>query len=253
MVGIYFSGTGNTRYCVEKFLKELDNDCDMYSIEDKQAISAIEENKDILFAYPIQYSNLAKFVRDFINKNSHLWQDKNIFIIATMGLFSGDGAGLSARLFKKYGANIIGGLHLKMPDCIGDVKALKKTLEANKLVVQQAEAQIKDSVLKLKDGKPTKEGLNIWYHIAGLFGQRLYFYNKTKEYTNKLKIDKDKCVGCGKCVTLCPMKNLKIENKKAVNGKRCTMCYRCISNCPKQSITLIGKEVFEQCSIEKYI
>lgn len=170
-----------------------------------------------------------------------------------MGLFSGDGAGLSARLFKKYGANIIGGLHLKMPDCIGDVKTLKKTLEANKLVVQQAEAQIKDSVLKLKDGKPTKEGLNIWYHIAGLFGQRLYFYNKTKEYTDKLKIDKDKCVGCGKCVTLCPMKNLKIENKKAVNGKRCTMCYRCISNCPKQSITLIGKEVFEQCSIEKYI
>lgn len=132
-------------------------------------------------------------------------------------------------------------------------KSIKKTLEANKLVVQQAEAQIKDSVLKLKDGKPTKEGLNIWYHIAGLFGQRLYFYNKTKEYTDKLKIDKDKCVGCGKCVTLCPMKNLKIENKKAVNGKRCTMCYRCISNCPKQSITLIGKEVFEQCSIEKYI
>ncbi len=103
MVGIYFSGTGNTRYCVKKFLKELDNECDMYSIEDKQVISAIKENKTILFAYPIQYSNLAKIVKDFINKNSHLWQAKNIFIIATMGLFSGDGAGLSARLFKKYG------------------------------------------------------------------------------------------------------------------------------------------------------
>ncbi len=140
-----------------------------------------------------------------------------------------------------------------MPDCIGDVKALKKTLEANKLIVHQAEAKIKDSVLKLKDGKPTREGLNIWYHIAGLFGQRLYFYNKTKEYTNKLKIDKDKCVGCGKCVTLCPMGNLKIENKKAINGGRCTMCYRCVSSCSKQSITLIGKEVFEQCSIDKYI
>lgn len=253
MVGIYFSGTGNTRYCVGKFLKELNNDYDMYSIEDKLAISAIKENNDIVFAYPIQYSNLPKFVKDFINKNSHLWQDKNIFIIATMGLFSGDGAGLSARLFKKYGANIIGGLHLKMPDCIGDVKVLKKPLEANKLVVKQAEAKIKDSVLKLKDGKPTKEGLNIWYHFAGLFGQRLYFYNKAKEYNHKLKINKDKCVGCGKCVTLCPMGNLKIDNKKAVNGGRCTMCYRCINSCPKQSITLIGKEVFEQCGIDKYI
>ena len=60
-----------------------------------------------------------------------------------MGLFSGDGAGCSARLFKKYGANIIGGLHLKMPNCIGDVKALKKSLEENKLVVKKANIKIK--------------------------------------------------------------------------------------------------------------
>ncbi|GAA0077644.1 EFR1 family ferrodoxin [Clostridium sp. CTA-5] len=253
MVGIYFSGTGNTKYCVEKFLKELDANYDMYSIEDKLVIPAIKENEDILFAYPIQYSNLPKIIKDFISENSQLWKNKNIFIIATMGLFSGDGSGLSARLFKKYKANIIGGLHLKMPDCIGDVKLLKKTLEDNKLIVHQAENKIKDSVLKLKDGKPTKEGLNVLYHLAGLFGQRLYFYNKTKEYSNKLKIDTEKCMGCGKCVALCPMGNLKIENNKAVNGGKCTMCYRCINNCPKQSITLIGKEVFEQCSIDKYI
>ena len=42
------------------------------------------------------------------------------FIIATMGLFSGDGAGMLARLLKNYGAIIVGGLHLKMPDSICD-------------------------------------------------------------------------------------------------------------------------------------
>lgn len=57
-------------------------------------------HKDIVFAYPIYYSNLPKIVRDFINDNHTIWEKKNIFIIATMGLFSGDGAGLSARLFK---------------------------------------------------------------------------------------------------------------------------------------------------------
>jgi hypothetical protein len=52
-----------------------------------------------------------------------------------MGLFSGDGTGCSARLLKKYGAKIVGGLHIKMPDCIGDVKLLKKTLDANKNII----------------------------------------------------------------------------------------------------------------------
>lgn len=71
-----------------------------------------------------------------------LFRDKKIFIIATMGLFSGDGAGVSARFFKKYGATVIGGLHLKMPDCIGDEKVLKKTLAQNKLIVKQAETKL---------------------------------------------------------------------------------------------------------------
>ena len=52
-------------------------------------------------------------------------------MIATMGLFSGDGAGVLARLLKKYGAKITGGLHLKMPDSIADEKVLKRPLEKN--------------------------------------------------------------------------------------------------------------------------
>ncbi len=60
---------------------------------------------------------------------------------------SGDGAGCGARLLKKYGANIIGGLHLKMPDCIGDVKLLKKTLKQNKQLVKCAENKIVNAVM----------------------------------------------------------------------------------------------------------
>lgn len=47
---------------------------------------------------------------------------KKVFLIATMGLFSGDGAGILGRLLQQYGAEIIGGLHLRMPDSIGDEK-----------------------------------------------------------------------------------------------------------------------------------
>ena len=75
----------------------------------------------------------------------------------------------------------------------------------------------------------------------------------TKEYSGKLKIDNDKCIGCGKCEKICPMKNISINEGKAVANNRCTMCYRCINNCPKQAITLLGKTVVDQSVVEKYL
>ena len=128
MVGIYFSGTGNSRYAVEFFCNEYDN-----------IVEAVRNEEMFVFAYPVQYSTVLKILRDFIIKNKELWKSKKVFVIATMGLFSGDGAGIFGRLLQQYGAEIIGGLHLKMPDSIGDEKVLKRPLKKNKELVKKAE------------------------------------------------------------------------------------------------------------------
>lgn len=251
MIGLYFSGTGNTRWCVSYFINRLGGNS-VYSIEciDK---NIIRENKEIVLAYPVYYSNLPKIVRDFIMDNRELWHGKKIYIIASMGLFSGDGAGVSARLLKKFGAQILGGLHIKMPDCIGDVKALKKTHAENAAIIENAEQKLNRAAQLYLNGNYTRDGLNFLYHLAGLFGQRLYFYGKTKNYTKNPKINADKCIGCGKCEQLCPLCNIRIVNGRAVSGERCTMCYRCFVNCPEKAITVIGKQVIEQHKIENYI
>ncbi|MBR5387182.1 MAG: EFR1 family ferrodoxin [Clostridiales bacterium] len=253
MLGIYFSGTGNSKFAAECFCKNYDKDSKALSIEDQDAISEIKRSDLLVFSYPVQYSTVPKILRDFITRNSELWMNKKVFIIATMGLFSGDGSGILGRLLHGFGAEVIGGLHLKMPDSIGDEKALKRPLEKNKELVIAAESKIKESVRLLKEGKPTREGLGPLYQMAGLFGQRLYFGHKTKEYSSKLKINADKCVGCGLCVKLCPMNNITVASGKAVSGNQCTMCYRCINKCPKQAITLLGKNIVEQSVIEKYV
>jgi len=251
MLGVFFSGTGNTKHCVEKFLEFYGGSVPV-SIESPGVVEAIRESDDIVFGYPIYYSNAPKIVKDFITSNGDTLKNKRIYVICTMGLFSGDGAGCGARLLKKCGANVVGGLHLNMPDCIGDVKALKKTPVQNQQLVINAEQKIEQAAKALKQGEPTKEGLGLHYHIAGLFGQRLWFYGKTLNYTDKLRIDKNKCVGCGKCIALCPMNNLKLADQKASADRKCTMCYRCINSCPNQAITLLGKEVIEQCLFENY-
>ncbi|MDE7439050.1 MAG: EFR1 family ferrodoxin [Clostridia bacterium] len=252
MIGVYFSGTGNTKHCIEYLVKRLDGSGTLYSVEDEKVIKAIKASEEIVFAYPVYYSNLPKIVRDFIVNNAELWQGKKIFIVATMGLFSGDGAGCSARLFKKYGAKVMGGLHIKMPDCIGDVKLLKKSFNENCKIIDNAERKLDLAAEKIKVGKYPKEGLNFFYHLSGLFGQRLYFKHKTKYYYTKTKVDIKKCIQCGLCVSLCPMHNIASESDKLTFNNKCTMCYRCFSNCPKQAITIIGKKVYEQCKFENY-
>lgn len=252
MVGIYFSGTGNTKFCIQKFVSFLGKDIKTISIEDKNALSEIKNNKNIILAYPIYYSNLPKIVSTFLVHNKNLFKGKRIFIIATMALFSGDGTGCSARLLKKFGANIIGGLHIKMPDCISDVKLLKYSFDKNKRIIELAAKKLKLGAKGYKNGIPPQEGLNSFYHIAGLLGQRLWFYNKTRNYTDKLKIDSSKCIGCNKCVLCCPMDNLNIVNHNATSQGKCTMCYRCINKCPQQAITLIGNKVVVQYTIDDY-
>ena len=250
MNAIYLSGSGNTKHIVTLLLNELGNAGICAPIESDDVKKALEGD-EIIIAYPTMFSNIPYLVRDFINCNEAVWKGKKIFLITTMGLFAGDGTGCAARLLKKYGAEITGGLQIVMPDSIGDCKALKKSKEQNKAVIVKADQRIIEAARKMRKGNYPKEGLSFAAHLAGLFGQRLWFYNKTTGYTNKVKIDAAKCIGCGICAKNCPTKNIRIENGKAVASSKCTMCYRCINHCPKQAMTLLGKTLYEQPTYEK--
>ena len=250
MNAIYLSGSGNTKHVVTLLLNELGNTGICAPIESEDAMKALEGD-EILIAYPTMFSNIPYLVRDFINSHGSSWKGKKIFLITTMGLFAGDGTGCAARLLKKYGAEITGGLQIVMPDSIGDCKALKKTKEQNKAIIDKADKRIIEAAKQIREGRYPKEGLSFAAHLAGLFGQRLWFYNKTTGYTDKVRIDPSKCIGCGICAKNCPTQNIKIEDGKAVSSDKCTMCYRCVNYCPKQAITLLGKTLYEQPTYDK--
>ena len=71
--------------------------------------------------------------------------------------------------------------------------------------------------------------------------------NKNLELTTRIgdtgefiKINLDKCIGCGRCVIICPMNLWKIVNRKASiddNYKeQCLECAHCYSICENDAI-----------------
>ena len=45
MIGIYFSGTGNTKYCLEKFVALYDRNIEITPLEDEGTIEKVKHHK----------------------------------------------------------------------------------------------------------------------------------------------------------------------------------------------------------------
>ncbi len=54
-----------------------------------------------------------------------------------------------------------------------------------------------------------------------------------------VKIDLEKCTGCGTCKEVCPVEAIEIENDKAaVNEEECVDCGTCVEECPEGALSL---------------
>ncbi len=51
-----------------------------------------------------------------------------------------------------------------------------------------------------------------------------------------------KCIGCNKCVPVCPFAAIQMIDKKAVINEACTLCGVCVQICPVQAIEIAREE-----------
>lgn len=55
-----------------------------------------------------------------------------------------------------------------------------------------------------------------------------------------LKLDFEKCVGCGMCVNVCPHSVFELKEKKALirDIDCCMECGACVKNCPAKALNV---------------
>lgn len=56
-----------------------------------------------------------------------------------------------------------------------------------------------------------------------------------------LKINYEKCLGCGACINQCPKQALtaRPDYKPKVNPKKCSECGECVQICPMEALKII--------------
>lgn len=64
-----------------------------------------------------------------------------------------------------------------------------------------------------------------------------------------IQINKDQCIGCGKCIKECVSQLIRLENNKAVVTQQCFLCGHCVAVCPAGAVTNpdYGMDEVEAC------
>ena len=234
MLTLYFSGTGNTKYVAERFSKKLGFEC--HSIEeDINFEQVIGEHFRICVCYPIYGSRMPRIFKEFVIKHQELLKDKEIIILITQLIGSGDGARVFVDVFPKNYFSVIYAEHINMPNNVCNFFLLPlKNGKDNRKKLKRANAVIDKVCKDIENEKSFKRGFNVFSRVLGL--SQGAFENQMNKRGKAVRINAD-CNVCGLCTDICPMKNLSLSNEKIKHNNNCTICYRCVNQCPMKAIT----------------
>ncbi|NMS90641.1 4Fe-4S binding protein [Clostridioides difficile] len=232
---LYFSGTGNSRYIARKIAQELSDELISLNqlIKEEKTDDLISTNKPFIFVCPTYAWRLPIVVTDFIKKTKFLG-NKKVYFIMTCGGDTAKSINYIKKLCKYKEWQLKGMAEIKMPE---NYIALFPTpnKETAKQIIEEADKQIYKIISDINDENefeiitPSGLGGTIKSGITNVVFYKMIINAKGFHYTNK-------CIGCGKCVELCPLNNINLKKQKPNWGNNCTHCMACICGCPTEAI-----------------
>lgn len=232
----FFSGTGNTLLVVKKMQEIFEKEgitVNLHKIEDSDP-NSVNLNHTIGIAFPVAFFSTYPFVWDFIKSLPQV-NGTEIFMVDTLGGFSGGIVGPLREIVKKKGYSPIGACEIQMPINIFYIQ----DKETNETKVEKGLIEAEKYALDILDGKSEWGRVPILSDSMYLFSTgllKLTGANLHQKWFN-FNIKEEECKKCGICVKLCPLGNIKMENGEyPKRGLNCEYCLRCTSFCPRHAI-----------------
>jgi ferredoxin/flavodoxin len=259
----YFSGTGNSLAAARDIAKKVNAELiPVPRVMDVERIHIRAESIGIIFpSYLAPLSGLPLIIERFVKKIANI-EALHIFAVCTCGgyecvnalpslsrlkqVIRACGGKLSAEYSVRLPMNNLDYDHIPIP-----------IVRDHEVIIKRSKEKIDDICYRITKRRGTK-----YKYIKNLFVllmTPLYILirktvidalkEKAKEpMSTKLKYfelipltDKsiavdEKCNGCGICVKVCPVNNIKIVEKRPELQHRCEMCFACDEWCPSDAI-----------------
>ncbi len=230
---LYFTGTGNSRWCAEKIADAIgDKAIDTSTLIKKGDESEFNSDTPWVFVAPTYSWQLPRIFTKFI-LNSSFTSNKKAYFVMTCGSDIGDSSKYNKMLCLKKGFDYCGTATVVMPE---NYIAMFTSPEKEKAerIIKKAEPVVDKVIHTIKSGEMLAENkISFADKIKSAPVNKLFYsmYVKSKNFYAT-----DKCVSCGLCAKKCPTNCISMKDSKPSWSAGCTHCMACICLCPYQAI-----------------
>ena len=233
---IYFSGTGNTLLLAQDLNQALNTGSDsstLAAIADVARDEPVTSSADrVLLAFPVYFVDFPEPVRAFLSRLAVSPGTK----VYTLGNCGANDWGVLASARRQLAAKdleLAGHFRFVMPDnsiVFPTEKGVQDELVATaKAGIGEVARIILAGESRFDDGSAP---------FARVVTPVMRWVCRSALGFTDMKVDAQKCTGCGVCVSVCPMNVISKEGQKPewTDRKNCATCFACIHYCPSKAV-----------------
>lgn len=233
----YFSGCGNSRHVAEALATGLDDHLVFIpeAARSNHYDYALANGERLGFVFPVYSWAPPQLVLNFVKQLQIIGKPEYVYFACTCG----DQCGQTEKIFRKAleenGWELSACFSMKMPETYIGMAGFKlDTEEMAKKKIADTDATLERNIPRLLAKERFSEMV-----VGGFAWLKSHLinssFNKYATDDSKYRFT-EKCIGCGKCVEVCPLNNISLENDRPMWNGHCTMCMACYHHCPVNAI-----------------
>ena len=226
----YFTGSGNS-FALASKLAYLLGDTKVIHISEMEH-TKINEYTRIGIAFPVYGTHVPRYVENVLERIQFIPGQK-LFLLLTYAGSRGYAMEETMKVIRKNNLNEIQEFCVRMPgSSLLEYGAFPTGIQ--KHLLRSADKKLKRISRTIKNEMRTKSVnpnlLAVLFRNSGI--------KMISEYGKKgsLFYAEEHCIRCGRCATLCALKNIEVTKDKVIWGEQCQQCMACILWCPTNAI-----------------